>query len=211
MIGERVKAQRNALGITMDSLGKLSGAAPRFICEWEGGKPPSNRVRKQIISTLAKLRALKSRWEGIPLDMRNVEEVRKLLTAMGDEKPVTIPQDTDIGDIAKACIVLAMSSVELNRICGLRGGLLTTAKFFSRPCQRWVKAHVVAVRDVLSGLPDFFAKHSSRSEAIEALAERVRVKLEREIGTSQHAEYLAALRLTGESIEAEAEENANAN
>jgi hypothetical protein len=169
MNGQQMVVMRKKIRLTGNALAEYAGVNPAIVCHYEtGAGKVSRRARDKIVGTILRLRDLQKKWRGA-LDMRNIKEVRTLL--MSDGKPVTIPQDTDIDDIAKVCLTLMILPAEFNQVCGLRDGLLATARFFSRPAQRWVMSHVVAVRDVLAESPDLFAAHRTRSEAVAALAE----------------------------------------
>ena len=67
------------------------------------------------------------------------------------------------------------------------------------------------MRGLLTEDPKLFIAHKTRAEAIEALTDRVRAKLSKEIGVSQYSEYVLGLKLTGESREAQLEEQETAN
>lgn len=206
-----IKTTRLNARVTQPALAELSGENAKHVnwLETVAGPVPK-RVRDKIVGTLSRLRDLQEQWGG-RLDMRNVQEVRKLLTAMGDGKPKEIPQDFTIKDIAETCAALGILPVEANTVCGFRTGLLLKAHIFSRPAQRWTTANLVAIRNILGeagGAGKFFPEYKTRAEAIDALTLQARGRLLNELGAQKILEYETGLRLTGESHAAALEEMA---
>jgi hypothetical protein len=63
----------------MEALAALASVNLRYISEWENGKTIPARVKERIISTLTALQELRESWPAVPLDMRDVVAIKRLL------------------------------------------------------------------------------------------------------------------------------------
>jgi hypothetical protein len=63
----------------MEALAALASVNLRYISEWANGKTIPARVKERIISTLTALQELRESWPAVPLDMRDVVAIKRLL------------------------------------------------------------------------------------------------------------------------------------
>jgi hypothetical protein len=199
--GERLIAERLALGYTQEDLSKAArptrreGPSETVVCWWENGvKPPSVKHAQRVQGTIERIKILGERG----FDVSDVRRIRRQLRLMGDGA-TPIPQSHGRAFIAEFCERVGLKPTEFVAAAQLRATVVRAA-LISAPAQRWVGAWAAGIEKELGGntFGEFAKAFSDRNAALAEMANRVFAALLAEVGKEKVMSYIAALVVTGE-------------